>query len=111
MPKLDSLTVLTRSGETYKFRVYILGNQFKPVRAVYLVSERSVEPGEKPRYKPVYVGETADLSSVSDVHERDECFQMYLANTIAVLPENDALERARIVLDLIKSLKPPCNLE
>lgn len=109
MPKLDSLTIRSRSGETYKFRVYILGNHFKPISGVYLVSERSIEPGAKPTYKPVYVGETADLSTVSDPHEKDECFQMYLANTIAVLPEDDGSERTRIVIDLIDSLQPPCN--
>lgn len=110
VPKLDSLTILSRSGATYRLRVYILGNHFKPIPGVYLISERTIEPGERPKYKPIYVGETADLSAVSDNHEKDECFQLHLANTISILPEEDAAARTRIAFDLIKFLRPPCNL-
>ena len=68
-----------------------------------------IEPGEDPRYEPVFVGATADLTKAFDGHPRTDCFQMYLANVVAVLKEPDAAARERISQDLVQSLAPPCN--
>ena len=108
--KLDSITIEGQSRQRYCFRVYILGNQFKPLPGVYLITARTTEPGERPKYAPLYVGETADLSTVFDHHKKQESFEMYLANTVGVLHEEDEARRMRIVFDLIARYRPPCNV-
>ena len=109
MAKLDTATFTGRSGREYSFRIYPWEHQFKALPAVYVVTERAVEPNSAPTFSPVYVGLTADLSQIFAGHEKHECFQMYYANTIAVLPEADAAGRARIEQDLVAALNPPCN--
>jgi len=110
MARLESFTILSRSGQTYKFYMYVWGNRFKRLPGVYLVAERTVEPGEEPKYRAIYVGETIDISSISETHEKYDCFQVHYANTIGVLPEVAPEERTSIVFDLISFLRPPCNL-
>jgi hypothetical protein len=109
MAKLDSMGLVGSSGQQYSFRVYVWENKFKPLAAVYVVAERTAEPSQSPRYRPLYVGETEDLSRVFVDHPKDECFQLYYANTIAVLPEPDRATRLRIREDLCSGLAPPCN--
>ena len=99
MPKLDSIEIRGRSGQEYAFRVYIWGHQFKPLPAVYVVTERRLEPDGSVLYFPVYAGQTADLSQIFENHPHEECFQLYLANTIAVLAEGLARSRPRAVLE------------
>jgi len=67
------------------------------------------EPGQPPRYAPLFVGEAADLSGALKSHPRDECFQMYYANVIGVLKEEDDKKRASILADLLGGLTLPCN--
>ena len=109
MAKLDSVTFLGRSGREHRFRVYKWKNEFRPLPAVYIVTERVVEPGKASMYTPIFLGITDDLSRVFDNHPKSECFQMYLANTIAVLPERSLPKRLQIAKELTETLKPPCN--
>ena len=109
MPKLDSIRLRGRSGCEYDFRVYLWGHHFKPVSAVYVITERRLEPDGTAHYLPIYVGKTDDLSRIFDNHPRKECFQVYLANTIAAFAEEDSQNREAVVLDLLSAIKPPCN--
>ena len=107
--KIDAITLTGHSGEQYAFRVYVWETKFKPVAGVYVVASRNVEPDRSARYEPVFVGTADDLSAALAAHPRTECFQMYLANVVAVLQEEDADRRERIAQDLEKGLAPPCN--
>ena len=107
--RIDAVTFVGRSGKRYDFRVYVWETKFKSLPAVFVVASRHIEPGEDPRYEPVFVGATADLTKAFDGHPRTDCFQMYLANVVAVLKEPDAAARERISQDLVQSLAPPCN--
>lgn len=108
--KIDAIILRGASGTEYAFRVYVWETQFKSLPAVYAVASRSIEPGQPASYDPVFVGTADDLSTVSLAdHPRSECFQMYLANVVAVLHEEDAAARDRIAADLIAALGPPCN--
>lgn len=111
MAKLDTLTFTGQSGQEYSFRVYSWEHEFKALPAVYIVTERTVEPNSAPAFSPVYIGMTEDLSSLFGSHEKSDCFQMYYANTVAVLAEPDAAARARIEKDLVGALEPPCNAD
>lgn len=108
MAKLDSIRLRGRSGRDYRFGVYLWGHHFKPTSAIYLVMERRLD-GTAAQYLPVYVGETIDLSCIFESHPRQECFQLYLANTIAAFEEEDSQNRKAIVSDLVSAIEPPCN--
>lgn len=107
--KIDTLVYTGRSGRRYEFRLYVWRTALKPVPAVYVVTERVVEPGEAPSYKPVFVGGTDDVSRIFAGHTQQDCFDLHYANTLGVLYEPDAAARAAIELDLVAALAPPCN--
>lgn len=107
--KIDGLALTGRSGRAYDFRIYVWDTKFKPIAGVYVIAERSIEPGQRPRYAPLFVGAAADLSKVLKDHPRTDCFQLHYANVIGVLKEIDAAARERITADLVDALAPPCN--
>jgi hypothetical protein len=107
--KIDQVAFQGRSGKSYDFRIYAWDTKFKPVPGVYVVASRTVEPGRRAQYEPLFAGVGADLSTVLKSHPRDECFQMYYANVIGVLREEDESRRAAILEDLLAALAPPCN--
>ena len=109
MPPLDTLTLAGKSGRTYELRIYAWKHAFKQLAAVYAVMERVIESRIKPAYSTIYVGETENIRAVFSDHEKHECFEMYCANTIGVLPEPDAARRAAIAEDLRAALDAPCN--
>jgi hypothetical protein len=109
MPPIDTVTLAGKSGRTYEFRIYPWKHVFKRLAAVYAVMERVIESRSTPAYSTIYVGETENIRAVFSGHEKRECFEMYYANTIGVLPETDAARRAAIVEDLRAALDPPCN--
>jgi hypothetical protein len=107
--KLGTVTFAGRSGQEYEFRVYVWETKFKALPGVYVVASRAVEPGGEPTYEPVFVGTSDNLSKVFRNHPHDECFQLYYANTIAVLQHDDEAARGRVARDLAENLLPPCN--
>jgi len=107
--KIDTVSLTGRSGRHYEFRMYVWETKFKSVPGVYLVASRSIEPGQKPTYSPLFVGAAVDLSKPLKNHARGECFQLYYANVVGVLREERDGERDQIVADLIDGLAPPCN--
>jgi len=107
--KIDEVEFAGRSGQRYGFRVYVWDTKFKAVPGIFVVASRTLEPGRAAQYAPLFIGEAADLSAALKDHPRDECFQMYYANVVGVLKEDDGTERASIVADLLGALAPPCN--
>lgn len=107
--KIDAIRLTGASGTEYALRVYVWETHFKAVPGTYVVASRSVEPDRSVSYKPVFVGTAEDLSAVFADHPRSECFQMYLANVVAVLQEEDADARRHVAEDLVAALAPPCN--
>lgn len=109
--KIDQVTFVGGSGRRYDCRIYVWDTKFKAVPGVYIVAARTMDPGQPARYEPLFVGEAPDLSAALKGHPRDECFQMYYANVIGVLKEDDATARAAILADLLAGLAPPCNAD
>jgi hypothetical protein len=107
--KIDELTLAGRSGQRYEFRIYVWTTKFKAVAGVYVVAARTIEPGQKAKYEPLFVGAAKNLSAVLKDHPREECFQMYLANVIGVLKEDNEEARTTILADLLDGLAPACN--
>jgi hypothetical protein len=109
MPPIDTVTLAGKSGRTYQLRIYAWKHPFRQLAAVYAVMERIIESRSTPAYSTIYVGETENIRTVFASHDKRECFEMYYANTIGVLPEPDAARRAAIAGDLRAALDPPCN--
>jgi hypothetical protein len=109
MAPLDTVTLAGKSGRTYELRIYPWKHAFKRLAGVYAVMERVVEPGSTPTYTAIYVGETENVRAIFAGHEKNDCFEMHYANTIGVLPEPNAAQRAAIAADLRGALDPPCN--
>ena len=107
--KIDQVAFAGRSGQRYDFRIYVWNTKFKAVPGVYVVASRTIEPGRQAQYEPLFAGAGADLSTVLKSHPRDECFQMYYANVVGVLREDDEARRGAILDDLLGALAPPCN--
>lgn len=107
--KIDGATFTGRSGRTYEFRIYVWDTKFRALPGVYVIAERSIEPGKPAHYAPLFVGEVVDLSKALQNHPRSDCFQLHYANVIGVLKESDTAARERITTDLIAGLAPPCN--
>jgi hypothetical protein len=107
--KIDQVGFAGRSGQRYPCRIYVWDTKFKSVPGVYVVASRTMDPGQAARYEALFVGEAADLSAALKNHPRDECFQMYYANVVGVLKEDNAAKRAAILADLLAGLTPPCN--
>jgi hypothetical protein len=107
--KIDAVSFTGRSGRAYDFRIYVWETRFKALPGVYVVASRSMEPGEEPRYSPLFIGAADDLSKALKQHSRGDCFQLHYANVIGVLKEPDTNAREQIVADLIGALDPPCN--
>jgi hypothetical protein len=107
--KIDQVAFVGGSGRRYDCRIYVWDTRFKSVPGVYVVASRTMEPGQPPRYEALFVGEAADLSAALKGHPRDECFQMYYANVVGVVKEENAAKRAAILTDLLAGLAPPCN--
>jgi hypothetical protein len=107
--KIDEIVFVGRSGRSYAFRVYVWETKFKAVPAVFVVASRTIEPSRPAQYVPLFAGEARDLSAALKGHPRDECFQMYYANVVGVLKEDDDDQRASILADLVGGLSLPCN--
>jgi hypothetical protein len=107
--RIGTVTLTGHSGQQYAFRVYVWETRFKSLPGVYVVASRSIEPGREALYTPLFVGAASDLSRAMKNHPRGECFEMYYANVIGVLKQEQDAERERIVADLVAGLEPPCN--
>ena len=101
-------TLTGKSGKKYKFLVYALGTEFKPVGAVYAITKR-VPNRAGGSHTVIYIGQTADLSERFDDHHKATCFTRNGANCIGVHQEASEARRLAIEKDLIDAYDPPCN--
>jgi hypothetical protein len=100
MAKRESITVVGRDGETYRFRTYIWGHEFKPLPAVYIVAERQLRDSGVVDYQVLYIGQTSDLSVEFKSHKHSDALLAQNANIVGVLIERDAEKRIRLAHEL-----------
>jgi predicted GIY-YIG superfamily endonuclease len=96
------------SGVAYTFTPYPIGQAFLAVGAVYIVAYRYINDG-KYYFKPIYIGETGDLSTRFDDHHKADCFTRNKANYICTHRDNNEDSRLKKEADLIDYWNPPCN--
>lgn len=109
MTSLGMTVLKGGSGKGYRFRVYPLGTRFRKKCGVFVITSRSHSEEGGRRHKPLYVGQTEDLSQPFDQHRKAEQFMQHGANCICLHPETSEESRMAKELDLIASLHPVCN--
>ena len=95
-----------RSGKEYKYWIYKIGVSFESIPANYCFAE---EP--KPNHwRPIYFGETEDISERFDDHNKIGCIREQGATHIPVHKSNrDKEARCAEETDLINKWQPKCN--
>ena len=94
------------SGHKYRYRIYPIGQTFKAIPGNYIFAKET----ESHRWRPVYIGETSDLSERFNNHHKMTCIQRNGATHIMV-HSNDAgvAARRREEADLLANHSPTCN--
>lgn len=100
-----------KSGKEYKYWIYPIGTSFKTVPGNYIFAKESAPN----KWKPIYVGETDNLSrrlDNPDSHEKMNCIRRNGGTHVHVHESaNDVAIRQQEEKDIIEKWNPPCNLE
>ena len=107
MGKITEATFVV-GGKNYTFNVYSTDTSFIDVSAVYLFTKRTVSSG-KGSHSPLYVGETTELGSRIQSHEKWDCVNAHGCNRICVRRVSGAQSRRAIEKALRDKYSPPCN--
>lgn len=106
-PELGTIMWRGQSGRDYRYySVYKIGADFDAAPGNYIFAEE-FGPGT---FRPIYIGQTSDLSERFDNHHAMPCIKRNRATYIHV-HRNDRGEKARLAeeSDLIARWDPPCN--
>ena len=95
-----------QSGTKYKYWIYEIGTTFKPSPANYVFAKRTKED----TYRPIYIGQTEDISERFDNHHKMPCIKRNGATHVCTHDkgQNEA-NRLTEESDLIENYKPICN--
>ena len=94
------------SGKTYRYWVYELGMTFGSSPGNYIFA-RETEPG---KFRPIYIGQTGDLSERFDGHHQMPCIRRNGATHICAHKSGtDEATRKAEEDDLIARWAPVCN--
>ncbi len=93
----------------YTFDVYYLDSPLGSTPAVYIITR--AEPNRSGGYTqyPVYIGQTDNLKSRLEGHEKSACFSANQANRLCVMVMKDEKSRKSIEADLLAQWSTPCN--
>jgi len=98
-----------KSGTSYAFELYKLGQEFNPVSGVYVFC-RETSPGS---WQALYVGETQSLHDRLNTgianHDGFKCASRNGATHIAVRVVSGEANRLRVETDLRHGINPVCN--
>jgi hypothetical protein len=104
----DENTILWEgaSGEKYKYWIHPIGRTLKVAPGNYIFAKET-----KPNFfRPIYIGETGDLSTRFDDHHKESCIKREGATHIHVHTSSDNKDvRKAEETDLMNKWNPPCN--
>lgn len=93
------------SGKSYEYYIHPLNTEFKAAPGNYCIA-KEIEPG---RFRPLYFGETANLSERFDNHHKWPCFIRNGATHIHAHVNLYQEARLSEESDLIRKWDPTCN--
>lgn len=107
----ENLNFVGDSGKGYNFTAYTTNTSFKDVGAVYIFTKRRLDADGTYKYRFLYVGETGELGTRIDNHEKRDCVNRYDCDSICIHLEENSSKRLSIEDDLINwgDSRPPCN--
>ena len=86
--------------------------KFQKLEVVYVFTKCVTTEQESKQYKRLYVGETDNMETVIQNHEKLPCLEQYGVDSICVHLESDKKTRYQKANDLInRETRPPCNDE
>lgn len=104
----DNLTILWdgKSGKEYKYWIFEIGHPLKQVPGNYCFAKET----EPSKWRPIYFGETKDLSERFDNHHKITCIRREGATHIHA-HESSADKETRLTeeADLVERWHPECN--
>jgi len=109
MARISTVTFHGKSGKSYIFDVWHMGQEFNAVGAVYVVTQRYQNDAGNYSHHVIYVGQTDDLSTRFNNHHKADCFTSHNANCICTFRDNDEDSRLDREDDLVQHYSPPCN--
>jgi hypothetical protein len=101
MASLGKVTLMSASGEKYRFKVFPLGTRFRSISGVYLITQRTNRADGRHRHKILDVGHTADFSQPADGRSKAQNLTQLGANCICVQSDVSAKSRQDKELDLV----------
>ena len=94
------------SGTKYKYWIYELGDTHDAVPANYIFT-KVTNTGS---HKPIYIGETEDISERFDYHHKMECIDRNGATNLCTHKSSvDKKVRCAEEADLVANYGPVCN--
>ena len=95
-----------KSGKEYRHWIYKMGTEF-PLGPANYVFAKEVEPHH---WRPIYIGETGDLSERFDNHHKMPCIRRNEATHLHAHKSSEDKEvRCAEEADLIANYNPICN--
>lgn len=94
-----------KSGNAYKYGIYQISENFEATPGNYCFAKET-----KPNtWKPLYFGETEDLSERFDNHHKIDCAKREGATHIHAHVSGGKQARLNEEADLVENYKPVCN--
>ena len=109
MAQIGSMNITGQSERKYNFGFYPMGEAFKAIGAVYVITKRVEKSDGSRTHTFIYVGETGDLSTRFDDHHKQDCFDEHNANCIGVHIDGAKQSRLDKEQDLLAARNWPCN--
>lgn len=106
MPEAQTIVWPGQSGNEYKYWIYGIDASFKEVAGNYIFAKET-SPG---RFRPIYMGQTANLGTRLENHEKEECARRNGATHVHahINPSGEKARKAEEE-DLIHRWQPVCN--
>lgn len=104
----DEPTILWhgKSGKEYKYWIYPMGTTFNDKKGANYIFAKEITKGN---HKPIYIGETGDLSVRFDFHHKMPCIKENRATHIHVHLNTNESNRLAEESDLVQKWNPICN--
>ena len=104
--KTKTCTWTGASGKDYTYHIFPIGTSFKAEAGNYIFAAET-NPG---RWRPIYIGETSDLSERFDDHHKMPCIRRNGATHVhAKLTPGGKQVRLAEEADLVAHYAPTCN--
>jgi hypothetical protein len=109
MARISTVKLHGKSGNDYEFEVWPRVQTFRPVAAVYAVTQRYQNNQGGYSHTVIYVGQTENLEARHEDHHKEDCFDKHNANCICTHRDDDEDSRLAKEADLIANYNPVCN--